>query len=160
MRFKTISVLLLLLLGIYHATWAGDVTVTPMSSSEVAYFMSNLSKIGIYHDEKSYMVFYDKQGVIIANNEITAPSRITLDSQTESAVDDVDNDNTDISFYPNPSTDFIHITGLQNPTLAKIYNLNGQLLLSTMDSSLNVSSLTAGSYVLQVGSHCFKVIIQ
>lgn len=122
--------------------------------------MSNLSKVGIYQGESTTLVFYDEQGEIIEEKQVNAPTKITFGNQTGEAIDEVNFDDTGISFYPNPSTDFIHITGLEKPVLAKIYNLNGQLLISSMDSHINVSSLTAGSYVLQVGSKCFKVIIQ
>lgn len=162
MKVKTISATLLLLLaGCIYAS-AGEVTVTPMSPGEAAYFMDNLSKISVApnFNEKSTLVFYDEQGEVVSEKPVHGRTKITFGSQPSEGLSDVVSDNTTISFYPNPSTDFITIVGLQSPTLAKIYNLNGQLLISSMESHINVSNLQAGSYVLLVGTQCFKVLIQ
>ena len=162
MKLKKLSAsLFFLLAGCIYAS-AGDVTVTPMSPGEAAYFMNNLSKISVAHNfnEKSTLVFYDEQGEVVAEKPVQGRTKITFGSQPSEGLSDVVSDNTAISFYPNPSTDFITIVGLQSPTPAKIYNLNGQLLISSMESHINVSNLQAGSYVLQVGSQCFKVLIQ
>lgn len=160
-KFRSIfaCLVLLLLSGMLSAR---DVTVTPMSPDEKAYFMSNLSKIalaGNFYEGQS-LVFYDMEGEVISEKPINVPTKITFDGKLGEGIDDVAIGNCEISFFPNPASDYIHIIGLDSPTTAKIFNLNGQLLLSTQEADINVIPLPAGSYVLQVGSQCFKVIIQ
>ncbi len=65
------------------------------------------------------------------------------------------------SMYPNPAQDVLHIT-TDNPLQSvSIYNMLGEEVLRTAKANIDVSTLTAGSYVLkvqageQVGSYHF-----
>ncbi|WP_179349126.1 T9SS type A sorting domain-containing protein [Winogradskyella pacifica] len=58
-----------------------------------------------------------------------------------------------LHIYPNPVADELKITGIQNEQIAQvsIYNLNGQQLMErTSVDALDVSSLAAGVYMLNV----------
>lgn len=162
MRLKSFFVSLLFLFSFSSILRAGDVTVTPMSPGETAYFMSNLSKLAVAGNfyEGQSLVFYNMEGAVVSEKPINVPTKVTFDGTPGEGIDDVAIEDSKISFFPNPSSDFIHIVGLDRPTTAIIYNLNGQLIISTQDADINVSPLASGSYVLQVGSQCFKVIIQ
>jgi len=152
-----------LLLALFSGTLrAGDVTVTPMSPGEAAYFMANLSKVSVAGNfyEGQSLVFYDEQGAVIKEKPVNGPTKITFGGEPIEGIDDVAAQSSTVSFFPNPATDHIHIVGLEKTTATKLYHLNGQLILTTQETDINVSGLTAGSYVLLVGSQCFKVIIQ
>ena len=61
-------------------------------------------------------------------------------------------ENQDIKFsvYPNPTTDFLNISG-DNVESVKIFDMNGRLVLSdTFTSKVDVSSLVNGYYTLFV----------
>jgi len=152
-------VLFLLTLGEYCS--AADVKVTPMSDQESAYFMQNLERIVIFTDASSNfkMAFYSENDAVVAEKEVQSPTKITFETQEES-IHELAADNSSISFYPNPSTDYIHIIGLQEPTEIHLYDLKGQVVCTSMSADINVASLTAGTYVLRVGNQCFKVIIR
>lgn len=61
-----------------------------------------------------------------------------------------------VKVYPNPVNDFLGIQGLNLPSSSewKVYNLTGQqIMLGTSDlNQLNMRSLKAGSYLLQLSS--------
>lgn len=61
--------------------------------------------------------------------------------------------NIPVSIYPNPADEKISIT-IANDCIAKIYNLQGQLLqissISSHTASIDVSQLPAGSYILKL----------
>ena len=63
---------------------------------------------------------------------------------------DAINDPISIKAYPNPSTDYITVSGLQNNETIRLYNLNGQLLLTRKATgekeTIAVSHLPAGIY--------------
>ncbi len=56
-----------------------------------------------------------------------------------------------IQIFPNPVAEFISISGIDNAKSVQIYNITGQLVKEdSFDKKLNVSTLTAGTYVLRV----------
>lgn len=161
---KVINILatsLFLLMGTIFVS-AGEVTVTPMSPGEAAQFFGNVSKIDVGQDYygSTSLEIYDEQGQVVSSGPVTSRIKITFDGSAEEGLNDAVSAETAISFYPNPAKDYIHIVGSKVPVFAKLYNINGLLILSTQDTNINVSGLQEGQYVLQVGTQCFKVLIQ
>ncbi|MEN8226384.1 MAG: cadherin-like beta sandwich domain-containing protein, partial [Bacteroidota bacterium] len=67
-----------------------------------------------------------------------------------------------VFFYPNPASDLIY---LKDPADIKLYSISGKLLINEQDiSSVDVSKLAAGSYILKVisksGLRTGKLIIE
>lgn len=57
----------------------------------------------------------------------------------------------DISYWPNPVNNILHITGLEETTDVKVYNTSGQLLMrGSYVDSLNVAPLSKGVYLLVI----------
>lgn len=52
--------------------------------------------------------------------------------------------------YPNPATDYFQIETKSPVVAVTVYNLNGQKVLSGDNKSVNVSSLTAGNYIVKI----------
>ncbi|MBB6372659.1 T9SS type A sorting domain-containing protein [Chryseobacterium shigense] len=69
-----------------------------------------------------------------------------------------------IQIFPNPVSDVIRISGIDNGQTTQIYNLDGQMIRSeAFDEKINVSSLSTGVYVLKIvtknfESHEFKFV--
>lgn len=58
-----------------------------------------------------------------------------------------------IQMFPNPVTDFISFSGIDNAKTVQIYNANGQLIKAERYTHrMNVTSLAPGVYVLKVNS--------
>src|SRR5690606_7905810 len=64
-----------------------------------------------------------------------------------------------VRLFPNPATDIVTLQGVKNYTRVKISNLQGAELMSKTFSGnelkLNISSLPAGVYLLQLGKDVF-----
>lgn len=64
-----------------------------------------------------------------------------------------ENNQSNVSVYPNPANDIINIVNAQNSTL-KVYDMFGKLITSTEINNnnfvLNTSDLSAGNYMLQL----------
>ena len=54
-----------------------------------------------------------------------------------------------LSIYPNPTTNFINIDSQLSISSINIYNLSGQCVLKTKETTINVSQLPEGIYILQ-----------
>ncbi|PWN69836.1 T9SS C-terminal target domain-containing protein [Chryseobacterium phosphatilyticum] len=69
-----------------------------------------------------------------------------------------------IQIFPNPVSEIIRISGIENGQTVQIFDANGRLILSeAFDSKINVSQLTSGMYVMKVTTkdlqhHEFKFI--
>jgi len=69
-----------------------------------------------------------------------------------------------IQIFPNPVSDIISISGLNNMTSVEIFNMNGQLIKTDqLGNKINVSALTPGVYLLRVTAkdsqiHEFKFV--
>jgi len=62
-----------------------------------------------------------------------------------------DQNQSDISIYPNPVIDKLFIQGLSNPTKISVYNVLGKLVLSkTTSSEINVDNLQSGIYIIKI----------
>lgn len=59
----------------------------------------------------------------------------------------------DIQFYPNPTTNVLHISGVEKNTQIEIYNVAGKLIkshtLNTGFNSIDISTLPKGVYLLR-----------
>ena len=141
---------------------AADVKVTPLSGQEAEFFLQNLSSIIFGRDinENAQIDFYANNDVLVKEFDVKSATKITFESPSEEGIDDIATSNTGISIYPNPSVDVIHIVGLEKPQQVQLYNLNGQVVLTTTSANINVSPLSAGTYIMRVGKQCFKVIIE
>jgi uncharacterized protein (TIGR02145 family) len=94
---------------------------------------------------------YTKSGsVTFTLNVNTELKTVTIDLVT--GLVEFSDDN--ISIYPNPVKDILKISGIESPTVARIHNTNGKLLLTKQlinpTSEMNVSDLPAGVYIIKL----------
>jgi hypothetical protein len=62
-----------------------------------------------------------------------------------------------IQIFPNPVSEFIQISGINNGQMMQVYNIDGRLIKSeAFDSKVNVSLLTPGVYVLKITTREFQ----
>ncbi|MGX5687053.1 T9SS type A sorting domain-containing protein [Chryseobacterium cucumeris] len=67
---------------------------------------------------------------------------------------------THLKIYPNPVYNFIGIEGNNKSSFAKIYDLSGKLIMSTVISSNRIEAVTlpTGNYILEIFDHANKLI--
>ena len=58
----------------------------------------------------------------------------------------------EVGIFPNPVIDILNVTNVSSKSLFKIFSLNGQLIKSgiIVDSSINVSQISKGVYILSI----------
>ena len=69
------------------------------------------------------------------------------------ATDDFEQSNTNISLYPNPSSDIFFIKGLQEITRISIYDINGKEIRQIQNyrnEAIDVSRFNAGVYMIKI----------
>jgi hypothetical protein len=94
---------------------------------------------------------YTKSGSVTFTMNINAEQKtVTVDLVTGMVEFSDDN----ILIYPNPVRDNLKVSGITSPTIARIYNTNGKLLitnkLTKSISEMNVSNLPTGVYIIKL----------
>jgi hypothetical protein len=110
---------------------------------------------GFYNSE-SIVVQANSSGSIYGNNifYINEETKTIYTDLIMSA--DLPNKDIQLSVYPNPVTDVVHINGLEDIYTVKILNMTGQVIKSVTDTSpiltLHLQHLPSGIYLLRIES--------
>jgi hypothetical protein len=161
MRSRNIFLAFLLLFGATLLAYGGEVTVTPLSQEQAAYYLNNIARISVSPDfsEQSALVFYNEKGEVVKQQAVNEPVKITFGAPQLQGISNVNPDASKIRVYPNPSSEFIRIEGAGALHTA-IYNVGGQVVMTSQGEQINVSSLPAGTYILKVDEEYFKIIVK
>ena len=64
----------------------------------------------------------------------------------------IENDDMTVSVYPNPAHDYIHIETMCTLSVQRVdlYNVTGQLIISSTENEINVSELESGIYFVNI----------
>ena len=96
----------------------------------------------------SYTVTYNVSDAS-GNTAVEVTRTVIVEDSSLSSIDG-DNETLKVIMYPNPTSDKIHIKGLNSFDL-KVYNRLGQLILKANNThTIDVSDLSVGIYLLEV----------
>lgn len=73
---------------------------------------------------------------------------IQIVEEEKLAVSDANKINAQV--YPNPTSDFIKIKGVENILKIRIFDMNGKMVLESQSSEADVRKLPVGQYILNV----------
>lgn len=106
------------------------------------------------------LALLDKSGSILAIEPLSNIRKIVFSPNVPSIPTDdavVDTESLYV-VYPNPTQDMLHIQGATDTTPLRIYTMEGKLVTSTEGQTINVKSLTNGTYLLQIGTQVARFI--
>ncbi|MCQ2375388.1 MAG: T9SS type A sorting domain-containing protein [Salinivirgaceae bacterium] len=63
-----------------------------------------------------------------------------------------------ITIYPNPTANSIKVDGIAEGQTIRLFGANGQMVLTTIETTIDMSQLPAGNYLLQTGVNVIKVV--
>jgi len=86
--------------------------------------------------------------VSIWNTEINELEASSIYNSTSVGIDEKSSSNDNL--YPNPTTDFVNISGTDNIETVKVFDMNGRLVLLDNTSKVDVSTLENGVYTVFV----------
>ena len=73
---------------------------------------------------------------------------VTFDTPEGVGIDDVESSN--IALYPNPARTTVTISGLESGSTVTVVDLNGRVVLTSTDATLDVSDLAQGAYFVRI----------
>ena len=75
-------------------------------------------------------------------------SVVTFTTPEEVGIDNVEG--SDIALYPNPARTTVTINGLESGSTVTVVDLNGRVVLTSTDATLDVSDLAQGAYFVRI----------
>ena len=87
---------------------------------------------------------------------------VRISVSTALSVSDIDNESLKFKIYPNPVTDKINVSGVSTISNASVHDFNGRRILETelsnVNSSIDLSMLPFGVYLLKIKGQTFKFV--
>ena len=131
---------------------ATQLIITPRSGADMA---QDIAVIGKWVFVDNNLQLLDKAGTILATEPIANIRKITFGEGTTTDVEHIQN--ADIRIYPNPTQDILIISGIEAQPL-RVYDLQGKVVLQEHGTQVQVSNLTNGTYLLQIGTQVVRFI--
>ncbi len=169
---KQLFILSFALLSLSSAM-ATNLVVKPLSGADYRRELATIGKL-VYHGDSLYL--YDSFGTLLYREQLAKVQQLTYSNNGDptTSLPATQSATATLRVYPNPTTSVL-IMEVRSPgrtqweteqsdQTARLYNQQGQLLktttLTTTRTTLDVSDLPAGSYLLLCNGGAFKVIIQ
>ena len=117
--------------------------------------LQDITKIGKLIFVENDLQLLDKAGKLLASEPLTAILKIIFVESQAAALESVETEM--LLVYPNPTQATLFIKGIDAQVI-RVYDLNGRLLLSEYGTQVNVSELSLGTYLLQIGTQVVRFI--
>lgn len=117
--------------------------------------LQDITKIGKLIFVENDLQLLDKAGKLLASEPITSIRKIIFVESQAAALESVETEM--LLVYPNPTQATLFIKGIDAQVI-RVYDLNGRLLLSEYGTQVNVSELSLGTYLLQIGTQVVRFI--
>ncbi len=105
-----------------------------------------------------WLYYMSTEGDVILQERISDVRTIVFsDNQTSTGILDLPED--DIRIYPNPVQNILYVESTNVPAY-QIFDVDGRCLLKGENSSIDVSMLKAGTFLLLINNQTFKFIKQ
>ena len=65
----------------------------------------------------------------------------------------INESSTNYLIYPNPTSEFVYLSGINGDSKTRVYDITGKLLLSTGDKKIDLSSYPNGLYIVNIRSN-------
>lgn len=157
---RSIFILLWLVACTTQAT-ANNLVVKPLSGADFRRELATIGKV-VYHGDSLYL--YDSFGTVLYREQLAKVQRLTYSKGGDptTGMTNAQSATTTLRVYPNPTAETLVVEGLLDEEgQVRLYDQQGQLV-KTNDAArttLDVSDLPAGTYLLLCEGGAFKVIV-
>ena len=160
---KQLFILSFAILSILSAR-ATNLVVKPLSGADYQRELGTIGKV-VYHGDSLYL--YDSFGTVLYREQLAKVQRLTYSEGGDptTGMTDAQSDATRLRVYPNPTPETLVVEGLPaEDGQVRLYDQQGQLVKTgaadAARTTLDVSDLPAGTYLLLCEGGAFKVIVQ
>lgn len=152
-----LSITTLLLIMFHNVNAQIHVIVQYTDNSEISYSLDSLGKL--YFSDQNFIIAPTL--AIEETIDVTNIRKIYFLPADEYLGISTYSENSKISpvIYPNPSSDYIKFSNIEENTSIDIYSIDGKLILQDIissNTSINISHLQKGIYVVNIANKIFK----
>ncbi len=123
-----------------------------------AEMLQDIALIGKWVFVDTNLQLLDKEGNVLATEPLANVRKIVFSNESiNTALENVENGT--IIVYPNPTQDVLHVQGIEAQTL-RVFNMQGNMLQTTVGTQVSVSDLPVGTYLLQIGTQVIRFMKQ
>ncbi len=159
---RSIFILLWLVAPMCFGVMATNLVVKPLSGADFRRELATIGKV-VYHGDSLYL--HDSFGTVLYAEALGKVQRLTYSEGGDptTGMTDAQSDATRLRVYPNPTAETLVVEGLlAKDGQVRLYNQQGQLVKTSAvgdgRTTLDVSDLPAGTYLLLCNGEVFKVI--
>ena len=138
------------------------VTIHRLSGNDLQVAISSLGKLTF--DGDAVCLISKSDEVLACEPRCNMKSISFVDAEIVEAVSNLQNNNFQITVFPNPTVDIIHIQGLEAPATLRIFDLQGKIcktfFIKDTESTCNIADVPQGVYYLQINTNILKLIKQ
>lgn len=155
MKRKLVFCLFACLFAYAHAEIKPALVTVSADGAEMAYELATVAKITF----DGQMVVEDKQGQILREGVTCI---LFAERELDTALPQIELQQPQLFIFPNPVAEQLTVTGTTPQMPVRLFDMNGRLIraLEAADgqTQINVSNLTKGNYLLQIGNQVLKFI--
>ena len=143
---------------------ATNLVVKPVAGADFRRELATIGKV-VYHGDSLYL--YDSFGTLLYREQLAKVQQLTYSNNGDptTSLPDTQSATATLRVYPNPTAETLVVEGLlAEDGQVRLYNQQGQLVKTgaadDARTTMDVSDLPAGSYLLLCNDEAFKVIVQ
>ncbi len=121
-----------------------------------------------YNVAETGKLYFSGDNLMIKQNATASETSLPISiirkitfSEFTLAANEVGENKANLKISPNPASEYFTISGLKQKSLLKIYSMSGQIVHSenyVPNTSVDVSKLKSGIYLVQINNVTFKLI--
>lgn len=153
LRLLILSVVMFItaLFGNIYASDLEKMVAISADGNKISYLLGDVKKIEVYASKtEASMTVLSKDGTS-ENNIIKI-----LFAQPITKIEEIGV--ASVYVYPNPVSHTLNIMGVEEDALLYVYSLSGQCVLQDKGTTLEVTSLLQGTYILRINDNYVKFI--
>jgi len=132
--------------------------VEPLSGADKQFAVSLIGQIRF---ADNFMYLFKSSGEELGHTPIAEIGKIVFREMPDEPTS-MNNVSANIQVFPNPTSDYLLIKGLEANQTARVFSLDGKLMSTSQttdsETKIDVSNLQQGNYLLQIGAEIVKFI--
>lgn len=122
-------------------------------------YEKSLNTIGriTFADDNAIIKFKDSDAGVYNLGKLSDIKRISFDDINSTSVA-ITKSNVSVKVYPNPTSDRILVSGVEDGEIIRMFSSEGKLVYAGTSTEISLAGLNANVYLLQVGKEIVRII--
>ena len=153
MKLKTLlTILAVAFASCLFAEEVENMVAVSADGSKITYALADIKRIEVNATYNS-----GEMTVVKTNKESQGGyTKLLFAHDTPTSIDGIGE--VSVYIFPNPVSNTLNIMGVDESATLAVYNLSGKCIMKENGNTLNVSSLSQGTYILQIDGRFVKFI--